>query len=73
MKIGQTLAIVSAQVKKFWKSRQKLDQKQNRRVFSPLGWMKLCPIVDTHLPFTPYRLSYSRNSHALLGKIECNY
>ena len=72
MKIGQKLATVSAQVEKFWKSGQKLDQKQNQRVIGPLGWMKLRPIVDTHLLFTPYRLSYSRNSHALLGKIEHN-
>ena len=37
MKIGQKLATVSAQVEKFCKSRQKLDQKQNWRVFDPLG------------------------------------
>ena len=37
MKVGQKLATVSAQVEKFWKSRQKLDQKQNQRVFGPLG------------------------------------
>ena len=72
MKIGQKLATVSAQVEKCWKTRQKLDQKQNQRVFGHLGWMKLHPIVDTHLPFTPYGLSYSRNSQALLGKIERN-
>ena len=50
----------------------KIGSKAEPEVFGFLGWMKLCPIVDTHLPFTPYRLSYSRNSHALLGNIEHN-
>ena len=71
MKIGQKLATVSPG-QEILEKRAKIGSKAEPEVFGPLGGMKLCPIVDTHLPFTPYRLSYSRNSHVLLGKIERN-